>query len=259
MILINNKNIPLDYKMKAQVLELVEPQILEEIQIQSYIQMAKALSHIISIGTKLLDLENGNILYASPNPIYTCKKTYLVTQMGFNFYKSYISSDYQEKISEVRHFAASFIKNICLDERLSYSIKLNYVLNIWEKQIPVCAKIIPLTLSEKGLPKYCIAITILSPYRSETLAEIHKLHSSEYWVYDFNLKKWIKKRGVELTPKELEILHHSSRGLSVDEIANLMGKSKNTINSYKKNIFDKLGVTSISEAIMKSFDINLVD
>jgi DNA-binding CsgD family transcriptional regulator len=239
--------------MKAQVLELVEPQILEEIQIQSYIQMAKALSHVNNIGVKIIDLELNEILFVSQNPAYTCiDNPELVRRMGFSYYNSFVSKELQEKISIIKN-CYSFFEKIEIEERLSYSIKLNYVLNIEEKQIPVCAKIMPLTLSEKGLPKYCIAITILSPYRNETIAEIRKLHSSEYWVFDLNCKKWFEKRDVELSPKERDVLYHSSKGLSVDEIANLMGKSKNTINSYKKNIFDKLEVSTISEAVSKAY------
>ena len=57
---------------------------------------------------------------------------------------------------------------------------------------------------------------------------------------------------VQLTPSELEIVRLISEGLTTKEIASRKFISFHTVISHRKNIFRKLGVTSISELIMYS-------
>ena len=44
------------------------------------------------------------------------------------------------------------------------------------------------------------------------------------------------------TPRERELLIHLANGLTNDEIAQVMGLSKNTVISYTQVIFGRLGV-----------------
>jgi DNA-binding NarL/FixJ family response regulator len=55
-----------------------------------------------------------------------------------------------------------------------------------------------------------------------------------------------------LTNSELEIVRLISEGLTTKEIASLKFLSFHTVTSHRKNIFRKLGVTSVSELIMYS-------
>jgi DNA-binding NarL/FixJ family response regulator len=57
---------------------------------------------------------------------------------------------------------------------------------------------------------------------------------------------------VQLTASELEIVRLISEGLTTKEIASRKFISFHTVISHRKNIFRKLGVTSISELIMYS-------
>jgi DNA-binding NarL/FixJ family response regulator len=56
----------------------------------------------------------------------------------------------------------------------------------------------------------------------------------------------------QLTNSELEIVRLISEGLTTKEIASLRFLSFHTVISHRKNIFRKLGVTSVSELIMYS-------
>ena len=67
---------------------------------------------------------------------------------------------------------------------------------------------------------------------------------------------------VQLTPSELEIVRLISEGLTTKEIASRKFISFHTVISHRKNIFKKLGVTSVSELIMfaiKSGWINSIE
>ena len=67
---------------------------------------------------------------------------------------------------------------------------------------------------------------------------------------------------VQLTASELEIVRLISEGLTTKEIASRKFISFHTVISHRKNIFRKLGVTSVSELIMfaiKSGWINTIE
>lgn len=56
----------------------------------------------------------------------------------------------------------------------------------------------------------------------------------------------------KLTEKENEVLHYLVKGLSYKLIADKMGLSHGTIHSHLKNIYKKLHVNSMTEAIIKA-------
>jgi DNA-binding NarL/FixJ family response regulator len=54
---------------------------------------------------------------------------------------------------------------------------------------------------------------------------------------------------VELTPRELEVLHLMAKGFSNPEIASVLGRTGSTMKVHASNIFEKLGVTDRTEAV----------
>lgn len=54
--------------------------------------------------------------------------------------------------------------------------------------------------------------------------------------------------GRRLTPREIEVLHHVTRGLRNREIGALLAIKDGTVKSHLKRIFQKLGAGSRTEA-----------
>jgi DNA-binding NarL/FixJ family response regulator len=71
-------------------------------------------------------------------------------------------------------------------------------------------------------------------------------------LFEVNEKKNITEETGQLTMSELEIVRLISEGFTTKEIASHKFISFHTVISHRKNIFRKLGVTSISELIMYS-------
>lgn len=68
----------------------------------------------------------------------------------------------------------------------------------------------------------------------------------------------VEKEGIKLTDREKEVLMLSARGLTVDEIADRVHRAKDSIKSRRRAIFEKLGVSSISEAIAFAVNYKLI-
>jgi DNA-binding NarL/FixJ family response regulator len=88
----------------------------------------------------------------------------------------------------------------------------------------------------------------------EAVMKGKKYISGELLELLFESDERIKSAGetVQLTNSELEIVRLISDGLTTKEIAARKFISYHTVISHRKNIFRKLGVTSVSELIMYS-------
>jgi DNA-binding NarL/FixJ family response regulator len=62
-----------------------------------------------------------------------------------------------------------------------------------------------------------------------------------------------------LTAREQEVLGLAAKGFSYAEIAQMLNLSANTIASYTKHIYEKLAVSSRSEAIYEASRLGLID
>jgi DNA-binding NarL/FixJ family response regulator len=81
-------------------------------------------------------------------------------------------------------------------------------------------------------------------------------------LFEENDKKNLPEEQGQLTNSELEIVRLISEGLTTKEIASRKYISYHTVITHRKNIFRKLGVSSVSELIMyalKSGWINLIE
>ncbi|NLK69483.1 MAG: response regulator transcription factor [Clostridiaceae bacterium] len=61
-----------------------------------------------------------------------------------------------------------------------------------------------------------------------------------------------------LTERETEVLHLISEGLSNKEIANSLDITENTVKTFIKNIYNKLGVNRRVQVVMRARELNLL-
>jgi DNA-binding NarL/FixJ family response regulator len=91
-----------------------------------------------------------------------------------------------------------------------------------------------------------------------------KFYSNELLdlLFEANDKKWSGEETGQLTNSEMEIVRLIADGLTTKDIALRKYISIHTVITHRKNIFRKLGVSSVSELIMyaiKSGWINLIE
>ena len=61
-----------------------------------------------------------------------------------------------------------------------------------------------------------------------------------------------------LTPRELEILQLTAKGLEQKQIAEILDISFATVVTHKKRLFKKLGVHNVAEAIYEAFQMGFL-
>jgi len=82
--------------------------------------------------------------------------------------------------------------------------------------------------------------------------------SSQRLIEHFN-SKGVELDKAQLTAREIDVTRLIAKGYSVDETANLLNLSPDTIKGYVKNIYVKLGVSNRSEVTMQAIKLGLVD
>ena len=61
-----------------------------------------------------------------------------------------------------------------------------------------------------------------------------------------------------LTPRELDVLHQAAHGQTNKEIAQVLSVSDRTVQGHLQNIYQKLGVTTRTEAVTKALARQLI-
>ena len=96
----------------------------------------------------------------------------------------------------------------------------------------------------------------LSPSSRKEHGEIvlRKNYDDFYYCFNFNKHQWEKKCVPVLTDNERLVIEHTAQGFTAEEIAVKMCKSLDTIKTYKRQLFQKLDLDNISEALMHSIN-----
>jgi len=76
---------------------------------------------------------------------------------------------------------------------------------------------------------------------------------------EYNLHSIIKTEPDILTPSEKTILHEIAMGKTTKEIAYAMNLSFHTVNSHRKNIFRKLEINNVHEAVKYAIRAGIFD
>lgn len=78
-------------------------------------------------------------------------------------------------------------------------------------------------------------------------------------ILDQNEGKTVLEEPIHLTSSEIEIVRLIAGGLTTKEIANQKNISFHTVNTHRKNIFRKMGVSNASELIIQTIRAGWID
>lgn len=223
-----------DYKMAENVLDAVS----------LFFQTRKEYVYIV-------DLSRGEIVFASENLCLLCDKTKEeIKEMGYEFYTRFIPEEDLKKIEELRQGAFELFAHRNDIPKAQYCISFNFHFRPGKTKILFHHRAVPFMRDKDGHVWMVICSFYPASQKDTGNAIIHCPTSPKYFQYDFQHREWVEQQKRELTDNEKAIIILSAQGYTEKEIASITCKSHNTIKTYKRHLFDKIGVTNITGALM---------
>ncbi len=220
-------------------------------QTSDYLECIKAFAKLTYMSIYVIDYEKKGFEYVSDNPLFLCGHTAQeVQELGYAFYFKYVTPDDLELLLKINQAGFNFYEDIPIEERKDYTISYDFHLkNQNENIILINQKLTPLFLTNEG--KIWKALCIISLSNEQTCGNVKVSKKGSGVAFHYNLEEeyWRKVDEIKLTSREKEILLYSTRGYRINEIADAIFVSTDTVKFHRRKIFNKLGVTNIAEAI----------
>lgn len=220
-------------------------------QAVNYLESIDAFARTTYKSLYVIDYEKQGFDYVSDNPLFLCGNTAKeVKKMGYAFYFKHVVESDLELLLKINTLGFEYYERVPVQERKDYTISYDFHLinKIGEKTL-INHKMTPLFMTSEGKLWKAIAIVSLSSESESGNIKVTNRKNNKVVTYDLKGDFWKETELVKLTSREKEILKHSTRGLTINEIAEAIFVSPDTIKFHRKKLFEKLGVTNISEAI----------
>ena len=216
-----------------------------------YIEPIKAFARATYTSLYVINYLEQGFEYVSDNPLFLCGNTpQQVLEMGYAFYFKHVPQSDIELLLKINLVGFDFYDKTPIEDRILYTISYDFHLKNQEgKLILINQKLTPVFLTSTGKIWKAICIISLSSERKAGNIKIHK--NGENMVHNYNLKldRWEDSKKIALSKREKEILQLSTRGFTINEIAEEIFISPDTVKFHRRKLFEKLDVTNISEAI----------
>lgn len=220
-------------------------------QTANYLEVVEALARTTYKSIYVIDYEKKEFEYVSDNPLFLCGNSAAeVREMGYDFYFKYVPKADLDLLLKINTIGFDFYQTKPIEQRKEYSISYDFHLkNEADNSLLINQNLTPLFLTESGKIWKAICFVSLSTQQNPGNITITRKGSTKKLTYDLATDCWKATKMIELTKREQEILHYAIRGYAITEIAEMLYISSNTVKFHRKKLFEKLGVTTIYEAI----------
>ena len=187
------------------------------------VDAAKAFARSTYQCVYIIDYYKKSIVYASEALAALCgEPVSKIQDFGYNIYIEHVSHNELEVLKELYKKGSDLFYTFPVSERMDYSIQYDFHITNGKKAYLIHHTMTPLKLTNDG-------------------------------------KIWLTLCTISLpSDTEREILALSAQGYVMADIANIMCKSIDTIKTCKRNLFAKLGVKNIAEALFYSINHKLL-
>ncbi|CAL2103736.1 Helix-turn-helix transcriptional regulator [Tenacibaculum sp. 190130A14a] len=199
----------------------------------------------------VVDYDKKGFEYVSENPLFLCGDSPEdVKKMGYAYYFKNVAEEDIDLLFKINTVGFDFYEQIPLEDRLQYTISYDFhIVNQESRRVLVNQKLTPMFLTEEGKIWKAICIKSLSSKETSGNIQIFKENENKMFCYNLEGDYWETKEKIQLTSREREILIYSSRGFTINEIAEAIFVSPDTVKFHRKKIFEKLETANITEAI----------
>lgn len=228
-------------------------------KINILINAAKAFARSTHQCVYVIDYFKQNFLYVSENLGYWCGKTSdEIKDFSYRFYLDFVPEKEQQMLLEINKKGFDLFNEIPISERLDYTISYDFHIIHGKKLKLVNHHLTPMVLTKDGRIWLALCTISMSARNTPGYIIMKKSGSKSYYEYLLDKHKWIKKEGIALSETERDVLTLSAQGYTMNDIADKLCKSVDTIKAYKRALFAKLGVKNIAEALSHAINYKLM-
>lgn len=239
--------------------EVRHPEELDYSRVNDFIRSAEAFSRSTYQSVYIIDYFKQNFLYVSPNPMFLCGLTpEQMKELGYRFYLEFVPRDEQSLLLDINRAGFAFYQTLPVEERKDWYIQYDFHIIYDRHPILVNHKLTPISLTSDGRIWLALCVVSASNHTTPGHIELHNAGTPEYFEYNSITRRWDKRRIPTLSEGEKSVITLSIQGFTMAEIADKMCLSPDTIKKYRKQIFEKLGVRNISEAIVAATNNKLL-
>ncbi|MDN4012208.1 MULTISPECIES: response regulator transcription factor [Chryseobacterium] len=232
----------------------------ELLQTFDYLEPVKAFARITYKSLYIIDYQKKSFDYVSDNPLFLCGHTPdEVKELGYAFYFKHVKKDDLQLLLKINEVGFNFYENIPVEERKLYTISYDFhLVKDSGKSILINHKLTPLFLNKEGKIWKAMCIVSLSQNNTSGNIQIFKDGSDDIWLFQLSSNKWEKSKKIKLSDRETEILLLYAQGLTINEIAEKMYLTADTIKFHRRKLFDKINVQNITEALAYATNNKLI-
>lgn len=226
------------------------------LQQQHYLEVVKSFSRLTYESIYVIDYEKMAFEYVSENPLFLSgHSAEEVLNMGYEFYFKNVPEKDLELLNLINEAGFDFFKKIPGNTKKLYSITYDFhLINKDGKPILINHKLTPLFLTSDEKMWKAMCMVSISHHKNAGNVYIHKQGTDESWELNIDHNVWRKSEKPKLTKREVEILRLHAQGLTINQIAEKIFVSPDTVKYYRRQIFGRLGVSNIVEAL--SYAVN---
>lgn len=232
----------------------LRPKVTEEDykKLPMILQGVEAAARLSYMPTYVVDLYTQQFVYVSENPLALTGGKYDDSDLGScQFYVNHIPEECLAFLREVSQIGYQFLAAQPPEERCLYTLSYNLNLRATEADRPalIYHQCTPLALDREG--NVWLSSRSFSLPHTDRIHEayIRKAGSAQRWYYNRQLRRIEPCAPLALDEKEVTVIRLASRGLSVEDTAKMMHKSVDSVKKYRNTLYEKLGVSSMTEAI----------
>ena len=233
----------------------------DKLQFGNYLDVVKSFAKMTYQSVYVIDYEEMKFEYVSINPLFLCGySAEEVLEMSYEFYFKNVPEEDLELLNLINNAGFDFYDKLPNNEdRKLFSISYDFHLKgKYDKPILINHKLTPLFLNEKGAVWKSLCIVSISHKQKAGNVIINKEGSSVLWELDLSSGIWIVKDKPKLKGKELEILRLYAQGLTINQIAEKMFVTPDTIKYYRRKIFETFEVKNFAEALSFAIDNKII-
>ena len=201
-------------------------------------------------GVYIFDLVTKKTVFISNYTLLRCDLSDSeLNNLALNGYGTKMSEQDRALLEDVFKTAKSVLGVLPVDNKKNCVGYLYFHIQAEGRTSMVCHKIRLVDFDTAGSPRLLLGMVSPSVRRSDTGFTAFIRGKDFSYLFDNETKVWNLFDEPRLTNDECDMLRCTMQGYTLEEIGKIMNKSVETIKFYRRQVFAKMSVRNISEAI----------